>query len=371
MYINTNGQYKGNKYVYLFGITLCSSFASQVHAQGVPSDLIDLSMDDLFQTEIRSSPASRSEAGGSKKWNVSYNYRRLEFEGYLNGTKKISNDDILWNAPSGEIRTQENFPIVPDVIVQESHAVIASYAISDKTAINVALPFVKQSTDHFSIVPGYSTFNITSQGLGDISVTTSLQLSRSASEIWSASAGLSLPTGSIDEEGDTPRAPGNQQLPYSMQLGSGTYDIPASINYANIAPFMNWGTQLQAKYRIGDNDRNYTLGNRLSISSWVRFNTISWVEPSIKLAYKYWGSIDGADTEILVLPAAPFIYPAAITNPKLFGGRQIDIFLGVKFPLASKDQFISVELNIPIYQDLNGPQSKEVLGFSTSINFIF
>ena len=35
--------------------------------------------------------------------------------------------------------------------------------------------------------------------------------------------------GSIDEEGDTPRAAGDQQLPYTMQIGSGTWDLPAAL----------------------------------------------------------------------------------------------------------------------------------------------
>ena len=44
--------------------------------------------------------------------------------------------------------------------------------------------------------------------------------------------GFSLPTGSIDEKGRTPKdANVDTQLPYTMQLGSGTYDIKPSIVY--------------------------------------------------------------------------------------------------------------------------------------------
>ncbi len=44
-----------------------------------------------------------------------------------------------------------------------------------------------------------------------------------------ANLGLTLyfPTGSIDERGATPMGP-NMQLPYPMQLGSGTYDLEPS-----------------------------------------------------------------------------------------------------------------------------------------------
>ena len=370
MHFNICRYHITNIKITIFSVILCSGFIGQVYAQGVPSDLIELSMDDLFQAEIGSIDASSAHSIETKeRWNFSYNYRQLKFDGYRDGTTNLSNADVLFEPALGDTRTDDNFPVLPDIIVQEVHAFIAAYSLSDKTTVNVVLPYVKQSTDHFSIVPGFAEFNITSKGIGDITVAGSFQLSMSESEIWAASAGLSLPTGSIDEEGDTPRAPGDQQLPYSMQLGSGTYDIPASVSYTKMDSSMNWGAQLTGKLRIGDNDRNYTLGNRLSVSSWVKFKTISWVEPSVKFAYKYWGKIDGADTEIQVPGAFPF--PAAVTNPDLFGGKQADIFLGAKFPVLSAGQYISVEISKPVYQDLNGPQSKEVYGFSTSFNFTF
>ena len=42
--------------------------------------------------------------------------------------------------------------------------------------------------------------------------------------------GLSFPTGSIDEKGDTPRGKGTQ-VPYTMQIGSGTYDLQPALVY--------------------------------------------------------------------------------------------------------------------------------------------
>jgi len=370
MNIRINKQWKKIKAICLSCLFVYSSYISQAGAQGVPSDLIDLSMDDLFQAEIKpSSGESQGSDKDKKQWHFSYNYRNLKFEGYRDGTKNLSNSDVLFEPALGDARTDDNFPVLPDVIVQEVHAFIASYNLSDRSTLNLVIPYVKQSTDHFSIIPGFANFNITSQGIGDVSVTGSIQLSKSEGEIWAVNVGLSVPTGSIDEQGDTPRAPGNQQLPYSMQLGSGTYDIPASISYTRIEPKKTWGAQILGKYRIGENDRNYTLGNRLVISSWVRFKANNWIEPVLKVSYKYWGRIDGADTEIQV--PGPFPFPAAVTNPNLFGGTQADLFFGARFHLSTPGQFISLEISKPIYQDLNGPQSKEILGISTSINFAF
>ena len=91
--------------------------------------------------------------------------------------------------------------------------------LTTATTVRVQIPFVMQSTDHISIVPGYDAFNISSEGIGDVTVVADTTLSQSLNSLWKAGAGVSIPTGSIDEEGDTPRAPGKQQLPYTMQLG--------------------------------------------------------------------------------------------------------------------------------------------------------
>jgi len=87
---------------------------------------------------------------------------------------------------------------------------------------------------------------IKTSGMGDVSVIGSYHLETSSGGRLQLSLGLSFPTGSIDEEGDTPRAPGNQQLPYSIQLGSGTYDIPASILYSGREIGIGWGTEVAA-----------------------------------------------------------------------------------------------------------------------------
>ena len=45
---------------------------------------------------------------------------------------------------------------------------------------------------------------------------------------------------SIDEKGDTPRGRGTQ-VPYTMQLGSGTWDLDAGVAYAGTTGRWHWG----------------------------------------------------------------------------------------------------------------------------------
>ncbi len=204
-----------------FGLMLFS--VSGLEAQSVPADLLDLSIEELFKAEI--SDHSESEDEKRQRWHLSLKYQKSEFEQYRKGSEKLSVDDVLFT-PGQEQRTNDNFPVVPREINQQVYAIIIGYDLSDRISLGAAVPFVKQSTNHVSIVPGYSAFNITSSGIGDFSLVGTYRLSSGPASDWYVGAGISVPTGSIDQQGDTPRAAGDQQLPYSMQLGSGTFDIP-------------------------------------------------------------------------------------------------------------------------------------------------
>lgn len=65
-------------------------------------------------------------------------------------------------------------------------------------------------------------FNTQSKGLGDSSITALIQLLQLPRKSIHASVGVSIPTGNIDQRGNTPMM-NNAQLAYPMQLGSGTW----------------------------------------------------------------------------------------------------------------------------------------------------
>jgi len=346
-------------------MTLMTSGAG-VHAQSVPANLLDLSIEELFSVDIHDSDDSNET--NKNRWNFHYSYQRSYFENYSDGGKDLSYDDVLW-VPGQETRTDKNFPVVPTHIEQNVHALVLGYKFTDKLSVRVAVPYITQSTDHISIVPGYSEFNISSHGLGDISVLGSRHFAISENKSWVLGLGLSLPTGSIDEQGDTPRAPGEQQLPYTMQLGSGTYDIPVVVSYLNKKDTFSWGADFAAKARLGKNDRHYRLGNSASVSGWIKLTTINWIEPSLRLTYRYTDKISGEDSSLKVPGAFP--YPAPVVDPRLFGGKQVDLLFGLKIPISNPDQYVDLVVGRPVYQSLNGPQSSEDYRLSLSLNLGF
>jgi len=357
----------------LINPTVCKSsialwvfcFNSTLSAQKVPTDLLDLSIEELFDANVIT---DSERAISDNRWHVSYTYAISDYDEYYIGSNSVSYDDVLFS-PGLEPRTQNNYPVVPTEIKQEVHALRVAYDLTDAMTVRAQLPMVKQSTDHISIVPGYDAFNISSDGVGDLVVVFDRTMSQSLNSVWKAGLGVSVPTGSIDEEGDTPRAPGNQQLPYTMQLGSGTWDFPIFLSFRKYEARWDWGLDASFALRTGKNDRDYRLGNKASVGGWVMWNGFSAVKPGIRLDYRWRDDIHGEDASLRV-PIPGFPYPAPVTNPNAFGGEQVDVTGFLRVPFADK-WYAEVSYARPVFLDLNGPQSSEKYHFSIEIGTSF
>ncbi len=333
--------------LFLFG-NITSTFAN------TPSEMADLSLQELFALSLDEMDEKTYET-----WQVNLLYKHSKLDGYLGGSSKLSNSQVLFDG--NEIRTNENYPVLPTVIKQESYIANISYFFDHQQSLSLSVPYIHQSTDHESIVPDYDEFKISSEGVGDVTINYSYLLANWDRKQLSIQFGISIPVGSIDETGDTPRSPGNQQLPYTMQIGSGTWDVPIGINYSEDRDGYSWGANIFSKIRLGENDRDYRLGNSFAVSSWAKWYVNDTFHPLLKVIFHDWGHISGQDDEITI-PNAKFPYPAGITDPNNYGGQKINIVVGGDIYLGT--QAFTVEVGAPIYQCLNGIQPKEKLHFS-------
>lgn len=150
-----------------------------VQAQKPPTDLTELNIEEILALHIKKTSQDR--------WRVGYSYLRATFDGYRDGTNNLSNEEVLFEPAKGDVRTEENFPVLPTEIVQQAHIIEVSYSFSEKVGFNLLLPYIHQSTDHISIVIApiiddvgdtvgvhdFSNFVISSSGIGDISLSAS------------------------------------------------------------------------------------------------------------------------------------------------------------------------------------------------------
>ena len=126
--------------------------------QTVPTDLLDLSIDELFDANI---VTEADQVERSRKWHVSYTYAVSDYDEYYIGSSSVTYEVVLFR-PGVDARTENNYSVVPTEITQEVPAIRVGYDLSPATTLRVQLPFVIQSTDHISIVPGYDAFSISS-----------------------------------------------------------------------------------------------------------------------------------------------------------------------------------------------------------------
>ena len=355
------GYQKTGKFIAGFSLLLFS-FSVLVISTGTalatPSDLADLSMQDLMRLNIRDE--SLSEEGFRERWSVEYSYRQLRIDGYQMGNNSVSLEQVLFTP--GEVRTNRNFPILPTKSTQEVHSFDIGYRVNDRLKLSLVLPFVKQDTDHISSVPGFDAFNIASSGIGDISLLSTWYIPINDRSAWQLAGGVSIPTGSIDETADTPmRGLGTiDQLPFTKQLGTGTWDLPLSLSYLRNDGLWDWGAQLSARIHIGKNDRGYHLGDRYGINIWAQYFTQSFFHPGVKLAWQHIDSIHGTDTDLLV--PGPFPFSTAITNPDFYGGNNINLSLLMK--VCNSDthckKYADLEFTKPVYRSMTGIQPKKI-----------
>ncbi len=337
-----------------------------VSAQSTPTELASLSLEELLNIDV----SDQAKEAGGKKWSFGYSYRQLRVGNYKIGTRDVTLDDVLFSP--GEIRTSENFPVVPTFIDQHVHAFSGSYRASNSLSFNILVPYILQGTDHISSVPGFDEFRLSSDGIGDITVSASFQRELSHASVFKTSVGIQIPTGSINQTGDTPRnGTGTlERLPYTMQLGSGTPDIALSAGYNHRIGKLNLGTSINTMLRTGMNENGYRLGNSYGAAVSMQYNYRWYFRPGMRISVRHLGEINGRDESLLVPMAFPF--PASITNPENYGGEKAHAAFNIT-TCSSKNCHITFtgEVGMPLYQNLNGVQPKDryTIAITTSIQF--
>ena len=272
---------------------------------------------------------------------LSYRYMYMRMDGLRDGTSSLSTADVL-----------DQFMVTPTDMDMQMHMFGAMYAVANKLTLTGMIPYIKKSMNHVTRMGG--RFKTESEGFGDFKLTGLYEI-----KDWGnnnnliLNFGLSFPTGSIDEKDRTPMGP-DQQLPYPMQLGSGTWDLLPGITYNGRVNNISWGGQARGVVRLGENARDYTLGDRLNLTGWTAYNLNHWLSGSFRLDWGFWGNIDGADPEL-----NPAVVPTA--DPDRQGGNRLDALFGINFvnqigPKWLQGHRFAAEFGFPLYQDLDGPQ---------------
>ena len=270
------------------------------------------------------------------EWMVSYRYMSMDMEGLLKGSDSV--------APT-MMATGFMTNMLPTEMTMDMHMFGTMYAISNKWTLMGMLNFLD---NEMSMPMG----KMDSNGLGDIKIAGLYDLAQwDSGRRMHLNLGLSLPAGSIDEKDSMSRV-----LGYGMQLGSGTYDFHPAITYLAQTENYSYGAQLGGILRIGENDQDYTLGNKFEAALWGARKITDSISASAKLDYSSQGEIDGSDTRLdarNMMMASPSFQTAS-------QGRDITTFgLGLNYYFQHgglSGHRLAVEWEKPVDQKVNGVQ---------------
>jgi hypothetical protein len=286
----------------------------------------------------------------------SYRYMHMSMEDNKDGSSGISPDEIVTTVPN-RFGMPPTLRVVPTEMTMDMHMLGLMVAPTDRITLMGMVNYQEKDMKHITYAgpagtTQLGTFRTSTSGIGDSVLSALFGFTDAhAAHRWHATLGVSLPTGSVDEEGRI-LTPMNTQptvrLPYPMQLGSGTYDLITGLTYASDAGAWGWGSQLGALTRLGDNDEGYTLGNKYHATGWLSYLLTTALSVSGSLGVVDWGNIDGIDPEIMG--------PVQTADPSRQGGQRAAFGLGMNYLLPVEGHRLALEATVPIWQDLDGPQ---------------
>ena len=272
----------------------------------------------------------------SGEWALSYRFERSFLNDNRDGTRRLSVSEV----------SARGFSVIPTKLDVELHRIGAMYAPHKRLTLSLILPIVHLDMKQQN--PPGSSFTTHSDGVGDLEFRALVPFMEKGNETLHLQFGLSLPTGSILENDSTPL--GHLRLPYSMQIGSGTWDLLPGGTYLGHKGKGSWGLQATGVLRLGDNDVGYALGDRYEVTAWFGWDWTKWLNSTARIAWNDWGNVEGRD---------PALDPsrAPTEDPKSQEGERLDIGPGLRFALPRlRGQELAVEALFPVYQRLDGPQ---------------
>jgi len=265
--------------------------------------------------------------------------------------------------------------IAPETMNMEMHMFSAMYGVTDSISLMIMTAYVEKEMRMitFAGMSGTTPLATTvgnTEGIGDTVLALGFRLWQGHGNKVNANLGVSVPTGSIEEEGRMVMPNGmsmRRRSAYGMQLGTGTYDFVPMLTWLGNSGDLAWGAQYRGRIALEDeNDEGYRWGNVHEVTAWLSYLLTPALSGTARLSASTQDRIHGQDPLI----GGPF----QGTYPEFYGGERIEAFLGLNghMPLGHGSMLrVGFEAGVPLYQNLNGPQLERdwSLAFTAGLHF--
>lgn len=239
-----------------------------------------------------------------------------------------------------------SYNMAPVEMMMKMHMVGAMYGLTDNFTISAMSSFIEKEMDLIN------RNNIESQrevsGIGDSKINFSYGFFEKDYARSQFNLAISIPTGNIDKQNN------GRRLAYPLQIGSGSYELRPGISYSGYEKNYSYGAQINAIYRLNNNDNGYKLGDSFNITSWIAKKINNSFSLSARLDYNQNEAIEGVDVALNqnMMPGA---------DPTIQKRQRLDLLFGANFMMQKgnfKGHRLAIEFGKPIYQRLDGPLLK-------------
>jgi hypothetical protein len=302
------------------------------------------------------------------EWMFSYRLMRMEMGAMQNGSQTLTDNDVY----------AQNYSMTSSFMRMDMHMLMAMYGINDKLTLmtmihyqNIGMHmdmFASDGHNHGGVAVNANVNpHLYSSGIGDTKIYVLYQaFSKNGHKIL-GNVGLSLPTGSIHKKGEINSMYSNSQMPYQMQMGSGTVDFLPSLSYLLDKNNISFGTQVAGNIRSYKNALNYQLGNEYTLTTWLGYRWFSFLGSSIRFEGITTEKITGFDAQL-------YAFTEPSTNVSNYGGQKLNGFVGLNYYFNRgwiKNSSVSTEFGLPLYQNFNGIQMQNKFQWLAAFNMAF
>jgi hypothetical protein len=272
---------------------------------------------------------------------IAYHYERIEKQGLLISTNSVSPNDLFNRVPPSIVYEQASRSLVIT-----THTVQLAYAPHPRITLVVEVPFLQKELKTLADTGIRS--EVHTEGIGDIGFAAVLPFIRKGNESSHVHFALNVPTGSIRRGGDVTRDP------YDSQIGNGTVDLEWGWTYRGFMNRFSWGGQIFGQHPVGRNSLDYRVGSRFEASAWGGLELLEGLSASLRMTWEKQNNIRVRHE----IPNSDITDSS--NNPKARGGTRLTISPGLtlKIPQLGHQQ-IAVEVGVPFFQDLDGPQLEQ------------
>lgn len=297
----------------------------------------ELSLAELGEINVFTSDIFESHLHNKNEWMFIYHYTFFHKSDLALGEDTISDEEGF-----------KKYQVVPSFMDIHSYMFHLMYSPTSNLTLSIKMSYLDKEMKN--ITKQGNTFISKTEGINDASISLNYKIFEfnegKTSKYWYGVSQLNVPTGSIDEKTET------AILPYTMQLGSGSYRLKVGLGYTEITDDALWGSILSFSSSLKKNNANYKYGDDFQFKLWYQREIINDLSFNFDVNYFNEGSMEGEDLRLDRTMSSTADYYN-------YGFKRIDLSLGFTWLIKSSQKMhhiVGIKYTHPLWQDVQGIQ---------------